>query len=793
MPSDVLPKRTSQPPAAPVRYDEMRRADGSVRAHYRPLMAAVGSWSEAEREARFRAARQYLGEAGVFYRSGADGGERLWPSGFPPLVVEPGEWNGLARDLEQRALYLERLLADLYGERRMVREGHLPGLLLGDNPEFLRPLANQGRSGRPLLRFLAIDLGRAPDGRWHVLRDRTQAPSGAGFALENRVATSRALPDLARALHVRRLAGFFGGFRETLNALNGEGTARVGVLTPGPLNETYFEHSYLARYLGFHLLEGGDLVVRGDEAKIRTVDGLRTVRVLWRRLDADYADPLELHARSRIGTPGLLRAVRAGHLDLVNALGSGLLETAAFAAFETSMAKALIGETLRLPRAPTLWLGGAEGAESARSLPAGWQLADALPAPSGPRRTTDPERLARLSRENGAHVVASCPPPLSTVPVFGEAGLENRPVTLRVFLARGAQGWSVMPGGFARVAHDEDGDALSITSGGRSLDVWIPGEPEERPVTLLGLPAGRYQRRLPGSLPARAADNLFWLGRYVERTEVAFRHFRAAIGRAEAGEDPAPVDEARIALLRLSAVGIAGADPLVGLSDLAANAFHLASRIRDRFSPDGWRVLAEISDMTAEAARRGGELRDDAALASRVLTRLAGFAGLVHENMYQFTGWRFLECGRRLERLSATGEAAAAFVAAGGDGVYEALLEFTDSRMTYRRRFSVELGAETVTDLALLDPLNPRSLSFQADALKAAISELPGNHDGGSLDAAGRRVARLQVRLRTAEPGEVDAAFLRRVARDGYEISDLLAERYFALAPRGVIDREDTE
>ncbi|WP_244497026.1 circularly permuted type 2 ATP-grasp protein [Aureimonas sp. D3] len=775
------------------RYDEMRAEDGSVRPHYRALLNALDGLSEAEREGRFRTARQYLSEAGVFYRVGAESRERLWPIAFPPVVIEAEEWRRLEAGLRQRALYLETLLADLYGERRMVREGHLPGVLLASNPEFLRPLADQGRAGRPLIRFIAIDLGRAPNGRWHVIKDRTQAPSGSGFALENRVATSRAFPDLARALHVRRLAGFFGRFRETLNDLNGTEGARVGLLTPGPLNETYFEHSYLARYLGFHLLEGGDLVVRGDEAKIRTVDGLRSVRVLWRRLDADYADPLELHAQSRIGTPGLVRAIRAGKLDLVNALGSGLLETPAFAPFENAMAEALIGERLQLPSVETRWLGDPLWKDFAQDLPPGWRLAEALPAPSGPHKSLDESTLVERARGGDADIVATRSLPLSTAPVFGDAGLESRPITLRVFLARGEDGWDVMPGGFARAAHEEDGSALAIASGGRSLDVWVAGDPDERPVTLLGARGESYQRRLPGSLPARAADNLFWLGRYVERLEVAFRHWRAAIARAEAGEDPAPVDEARISLLRISGVGFGGADPIHGLRDHADSAFQLASRIRDRFSPDAWRALAEIADLTGEALHQPSDERDDTLLAGRVLTRLAGFAGLVHENMYQFIGWRFLECGRRLERLSQTAGAASAFLAAGGDGVFEALLEFTDSRMTYRRRFSVELGPDTVLDLALLDPLNPRSLTFQARTLETVMADLPGNHAGESLDPASRRLARLLVRLRTAEPREVTPAFLSRVARDGFEISDLLSQRYFALAPRGAVERQDTE
>ncbi|WP_244631231.1 circularly permuted type 2 ATP-grasp protein [Aureimonas sp. ME7] len=762
-------------------FDEMMTARGEVRPAYRPVVEALRALDRGKRDERFRAAEQYLREAGVFYRAGQDGGERLWPLAFPPFVIDGSEWARLERGLVQRAAYLERLLTDLYGERRLLRDGTLPGRILGHNPEFLRPLAAQGLSGRPLIRFIAVDLARAPDGSWRVLGDRTQAPSGAGFALENRVATSRAFPDLSGDLHVRRLAGFFSRFRDTLDELNGAEGARVGLLTPGPFNETYFEHAYLARYLGFHLLEGGDLVVQGNEAKLRTVDGLRPVSVLWRRLDADYADPLELFSRSRIGTPGLLRAVRAGKLELVNALGSGILETPALAAFEDAISRALTGEALELRSVETLWCGEPKAFDLARCGVEGWTLAHAYP----PRTATPPGPL-RPPRGSGEaqDLVLRRAFPLSTVPVQNGERMEARPVTLRVFLARGRDGWEVMPGGFARASHGAGDGLPAISGGGRSLDVWIPGERVETPLTLLGVP-GAFRRRLPGSLPARAADNLFWLGRYAERLEVAARLWRADLER-EGDADRRAVDEARRALL--SRAGVKADAPVKGLLDLARSAFDIASRIRDRFSPDAWRVLGEIVELLQEAAAEP-TASDHATVAPRVLTRLSGFAGLVQENMYQFAGWRFLELGRRIERGAATAGALGDFLAAGGEGVLEALLEFTDSRMTYRRRFSVELQAETVLDLCVLDPLNPRSVAFQASSMRGVIAALPGNLSGESLDEASRRAARLLVRLQTANPGEVDCAFLWRAAGDIRDISDHISTRYFTVAPQGSIER----
>ncbi len=760
----------------------MRADGGGVRPHYRALIEALGALSAEERERRLGSAAQYLREAGVFYRAGGEGGERQWPLAVPPLILSPEEWRGLERDLKARAGFLEALLADLYGARRLIREGVLPGRLVGANPEFLRPLANQASGGRPLLGFLAIDLRRDAAGRWWAVADRTQAPSGAGFALENRVATARALPDLAKAHRLRRLAGFFTRFRETLDALGGrpEGGGRPGLLTPGPSNETYFEHSYLARYLGLQLLEGGDLAVHGDEARVRTVEGLRPVSVLWRRLDADWTDPLELKSRSRLGTPGLVRAVRAGNLHLVNALGSGLAETPAFAAFEEAMAVALLGEPLALASPETLWLGEPAARERARE--AGWRTVEGFPG----RAEAAVEAAAG---ERWSELAARRAPAASTTPVLEGGRLVPRAVTLRVFLARGPGGWEVMPGGFARAAPGAGSDVEAIAAGGRSLDVWIAAEGEERPVTLLGPPADGFQRRLPGSLPSRAADNLFWLGRSVERLEAAVRLWRAALA---ADAPSGKLAETRAALLVRSGVAQAGEDAALGLRQLARGAYDIASRIRDRFSPDGWRVLHEIVEVLDEAVAGPGG-RDDDVLADRLLTRLAGFSGLVGENMVRLSGWRFLQCGRRLERGLLAAEIGAAFLAVEDEGVLDALLDYADSRMTYRRRFSVELSAPSVLDLVALDPLNPRSVAYQVEALRELLAQMPGNRPGESLDPPSRRAARLKVRLETALPGEVNAAWLGRVARDLADISDLLTERFFAAEPEGATERWDAE
>ena len=410
-----------------------------------------------EIDRRFAAADRHLHDSGVFYRvyEDAAGAERPWPLSHVPLLIDAAEWQALKAGLVQRAELLEAVLADAYGPATLVREGRLPAAVIAGNPEFLRPLVGVAPPGGAYLRFYAVDVGRSPAGHWWVLGDRTQAPSGAGYALENRLALSRAMPDVYRELKVERLAPFFQAFQAELSALNRQDDSRVCVLTPGPMNETYFEHAYLARYLGFLLVEGEDLTVRDDGVFIRTVSGLKRAEVLVRRLDADFADPLELNARSRLGVPGLVQAVRDGTVVIANALGSGVVEARALLSFLPALAPAVLGRDLALPNVATWWLGQARARDEIigrldemviasaflGELPGFGERREVLGATLEPdERRADPgsdrpprHRLRRARR----------PSRLSTTPVWRNGRLEPRPFTLRLFLARTGEGWRV--------------------------------------------------------------------------------------------------------------------------------------------------------------------------------------------------------------------------------------------------------------------------------------------------------------------------------------------------------------
>ena len=313
---------------------------------------------------RFATADRHIRDTGVSYRAYGDTSERAWPLSHVPLLIEAGEWREIAQGIEQRARLLELVLADIYGEGRLIAAGDLPAAAVTGSPEFLHPLHGVKPPGGKFLHIYAADIGRGPDGRWWVLGDRSQAPSGAGYALANRLVLARAFPALYRDMNVERLAPFFEAFRFGLTSMAQRSNPRICLLTPGPFNETYFEQAYLARYLGLLLVEGGDLTMRDGKVHVRTIAGLKRADVIWRRIDSDFADPLELNAHSRLGVPGLIDALREGGVVIANALGSGVLEAPAMMSFMPKLCRTLLGEDLRLPNIATWWCGQGKARQS---------------------------------------------------------------------------------------------------------------------------------------------------------------------------------------------------------------------------------------------------------------------------------------------------------------------------------------------------------------------------------------------------------------------------------------------
>lgn len=798
----------------PRNFDEMMDRNGRVRPHWRPFLEMLSTLGPEEVNRRFAAADRHLRDSGVFYRVYEDpaGAVRPWPLSHVPLIIDAAEWQALKTGLVQRAELLEAILKDIYGSANLIRDGRLPAAAVAGNAEFLRPMVGVEPPGGAHLRFYGVDVGRSPDGRWWVLGDRTQAPSGAGYALENRLALSRAMPDIYRALRVERVAPFFQAMQAELSSLNQQDDSRVCVLTPGPLNETYFEHAYLARYLGFLLVEGEDLTVRHDGVFIRTVSGLKRAEVLLRRLDADFADPLELSARSRLGVPGLVQAIRDGTVVVTNSLGSGVVEARSMLSFLPALAPAVLGQELALPNVATWWLGDpkvrADVMERLDELVIAPAFGGDLPTP-GDRPVLGKDLDARARAElveaigrRGIDFVAQEAVTLSTTPVWDNGKLAPRPFILRLMLARAGDGWRVMPGGFVRIAADIDARAVTLQQGGRTADAWVLSDKPVPEVTLLPTPDRIVINRSTGALPSRAAANLFWLGRYVERAEATLRLTRALINRATDNDDAMSAVNASITallgswdaiaadMLNMKPALVASAvlqsrDMSGALPALTGAAQMAASVIRDRFSPDAWRALTDLSDMIKAPLEPGAP---ESAMFERVdgaLRVAASFSGLAQENMSQALGWRFLEIGRRLERALATSRFVRQFAFGQRlDGALDCLLELADSQITYRLRYVMVAARAPAIDLVVLDPNNPRSVVYQLTRIETHLAALPKRGMDGRLSPPEQIASALATRIRTADLAAIDESGLIEAENALMKLSDLIGASYFTSRER---------
>ena len=807
-------------------HDELITPDGGLRPHYDTFVRSLETLGRHELASRWENAKRAIRDNGVTYNVYGDpeGVDRPWTLDMIPLLVPPAEWNHLEAALIQRAHVLNLLLSDLYGPQRLLRERQLPPSLVFGNPGFLRPCHGIAVPRGIHLHLHAVDLARSPDGQWWVLADRTQAPSGAGYTLENRIVLSRSLPEAFRDCQVQRLASFFWAQRDTLTALASapSDTPRVVLLTPGPLNETYFEHAYLARYLGFTLVEGGDLTVRDRRVFIKTLDGLQPVDVIFRRLDDSFCDPLELRTDSTLGVAGLVEAARAGNVTIANALGSGAIETAAMSRFLPSLCRGLLGEELLLPSVPTRWCGDAGDLQYVLEHLDRMVIKRTFPPITGQptfgRLLSTLQRSALVSeiRANPDQFVGQDEMPLSTAPVWLGQKLDPRPLVLRMYVAAAGDSYAVMPGGLTRIAAHGDVPIVSMQRGGGSKDTWVLTDGPVSPMSLLASPSVKIQReRRAGDLPSRVADNLFWLGRYAERVEHTVRVLRSVVSRLT--DDSSEVTYERTALIRvlvsldlvpaglrtsmtareveqqfLSSVFRQG--PGTRLRETLEELRRIASNVRDRLSIDTWRILNQLRQ---DFRQRHGRVQLDEALLqlNRMITDLAAFSGMEMENMTRGHGWRFLAIGRRLERSANMTMLLRASLTAGSphQAMLGPLLEIADSTMTYRRRYFAEPQLTPVLDLLVADPTNARSLAFQVVQLADHVNQLPRDQAAPSPAQEQRFVTRLSEAIAGADldaMGQPEAdgslpsidALLDAIADDLRRLSDTVTFYYFSHA-----------
>jgi uncharacterized circularly permuted ATP-grasp superfamily protein/uncharacterized alpha-E superfamily protein len=791
--------------------DELIDATGRPRDNWLALLGDFAEYSEADFKTRFGLATRHIRDTGVSYRVYGEENERSWPLNPLPLLLSEQDWSQIAAGVEQRANLMEALLGDIYGEARLVADGSLPAAVLTGSPDFLRSVRGMKPPGGRHLQLYAADLGRGPDGRWWVLDDRAQAPSGAGYALENRLVLSRAYPNVYNAMNVQRLAPFFEELRKGLAASAGRQDPRICLLTPGPFSETYFEQAHLARYLGFLLVEGADLTVRDGRVYIRTVAGLKRVDVILRRVDGDYIDPLELNSGSRLGAPGLLEAIRAGGVSMLNIPGSGVLESKALLGFLPRLCRRLLGEELKLPNVATWWCGQTREREIVERNLDRLAVSSAFTA-QGDDRTfakarlvsdfTPEERadfLQRLADRPGDYVGQEVVR-LSTTPTLRDDRLAPAPFVLRVYAVATPDGMKVMPGGFCRTSARPDARAISMSEDAGTSDVWvIANKPVER-VTLLASRDDVRVRRIAGLLPSRAADNLFWLGRYLERAEATLRLVRSlctslmdsdsaahTVGETLTGLQGllirwGALDEEALGerALETAIDALHNVEAYGSVTYLVRSARRAAASLRERLSADFWSLLLRLEQKLTEAVQ--DPLSEAAALAQveSALQTLAALAGLAQENMNRGAGWRFLDMGRRVERgvnICAFAETFAHDEATMDD--LDLLLDLADSQITYRARYLVGLAPRPVLDMVLLDNFNTRSLAFQVATLVEHVSALPALVEDGMPEAPKRTLLNLSALVETETAADLTAETIEAWKQTLMQLSEEIGERYF--------------
>ena len=764
--------------------------DAQLAGAWGQFFSNIEAQSSADLDQRAANLQRQIRDNGVTYNVYADeeGPQRPWSLDLFPLIIDAPDWQHIEAGVQQRMRLLEAVMADVYGPQTFLTQGLLPPALVHGHPGYLRPMHGVKPVGGMHLHVAAFDLARGPDGNWWMLGQRSQAPSGLGYLLENRLAVSRQFPQAFQALRVQRLAGTYRALMDSLKAMCPGGTdSHIALLTPGPYNETYFEHAYLARYLGLSLVEGSDLIVRDERLFLKTLKGLVPVHGLLKRVDDQYLDPLELRPDSTLGVPGLLQAIRAGNVLVANAPGSAFLESPALLGFLPRLARHVLNEDLLLPALPTWWCGERNAMEEALPL-----LNERIIKPTYPGSPIHGSFDAvlghtlsqsecniwagRIARQSEEHTVQAYIP-LSQMPTWQSATpgdgtpsqgrMVARSGLLRVFaVSDGAHGqdgharWRVLPGGLARVA-GASADIASMQRGGSSADVWALTEGAVDTTSLLPsalTPAVLAQRKR--LVTSRAAENLYWLGRYTERAENSIRLARLTL-ECLGGEDqtsvpllqwlskmamantlvlpgvPSAVQARRVFQRSLiSSLGAVDGATSVGYALRALKM--AAATVRERLSQEHWSVIVRAEDelfsRCAQHTLQGEYAASDAlGVLKSASDHLAAITGAQTDRMTRDDGWRLLSIGRHVERLTFLSAALAAGFEADAmhsNGGFEALLALFDSTITFHAQYQQSRDVAALVELLVLDRDNPRSLAWVAHTLRGRLAKLAGMAPG---------------------------------------------------------------
>ena len=825
-------------------YDEMLDDANQVRPHWRTMMDSFSGETPEMMAKRIDMVQRLVQENGVTYNVYDDenGSKRPWDLNFLPLILPEHEWAEIEAGVIQRASLLNSILLDVYGEQQIIQEGILPPALIYSHGGFLRPCHGKHHLDNVALHFYAVDLARAPNGRWWVVGDRTQAPSGAGYALENRAVMGRVFPDLLRTLKVRHLTDFFSTMLDSLTRWGRLCAAQSGMplrasepplivlLTPGTFNETYFEQAYLARHLGVPLVEGNDLTVRNGMVWFKSLSGLRRVHVIMRRVDDDYCDPLELKANSTLGVAGLTLAAQLGNVLIANSLGSSLLESGALLGYLPQLCQRFLGQDLALPSVATWWCGEPAALDSVLN-----RLDELVIKPSFPQLRHFPvfgqdlnlqqrQQLIEKIKQNPNNYVAQELVKLSQAPIWQPSSfqqvhatdqstlshsLSSSKIGLRVYACATPNGYIVLPGGLTRAATGADTRIITMQRGGGSKDTWILSGTDKHNIhtDLARTITSKELVREDTQISSRMAENQFWFGRNIDRCDNLARLLRMSL-KFLANVAPLERGSEWLAIQRICAdydlfdqqtnqhnndsqieaalvQAVINAD-VAGLARQLTFLHQSANQLSERFSIDNWRVLNQMLPKKVMLKNEAfSHLNQAKALGmlDEVTTSLMTLTGFTLDGMTRDLGWNFLSLGRKLERLQFQSSALQSALAMDGNGSLDWLLELSDSIVTYRARYRSQPEWLPCLDLLILDESNPRSVLFQIDGIRKNLKKITRAY--GAIDDEPLEQCRLQL---LALDEDVDlfcgnpklSTLLAQIWQVSAQLSEQISQQFFS-------------
>lgn len=826
------------------RYNELLDSQGQPRLHWQALVSQLESEDPSVMRKRMEAVQRQIRDNGVTYNVYADthGVQRPWDLDVLPLIIPAHEWQHIAAAVAQRATLLNQVLLDIYGEQHLFASGQLPPALIYGHNGFLPSCVGTPHYDNIALHNYAVDIARSPNGQWWVVSDRTQSPTGAGYALENRTIISSVFPEMFRDLNIERLSGFFASMRDSLahwgrrvaqnQAQTVPGIAPLSqgepplvvILTPGPYNETYHEQSFLAGYLGYPLVQGSDLTVRNGVVWLKTIAGLKPVHAILRRIDDDYCDPLELNAESLLGVAGLIQAARLGNVLIANALGANLLQSGALLGFLPNLCQSLLGESLHMPSVATWWCG-----ESAALEYVIQHLDDLVIKPAYPQVQSSPifgedlnatqkEALIAKLRAQPGDYIAQEQVDISHAPVLShhhhQTQMGSLAVSLRVYAFATPNGYAIMPGGLSRVASGKDSRVVTMQRGGTSKDTWVLSEFMQPPFSLLRKTSSSKDLvRENRSLSSRMAENMFWYGRYsvrnLQKTMMLRATLRALLEytpESREGEWPAmqglcqwfdllpspkdaegwaawqPYCDDDIEPLLVQAVFSQQSGSLAtSVQQLYQQAFNL----RERISNDHWRTVNVLSRLFITRHAQA-TLPDAMSYIEQAVSHFVTLTGFAMDWMTRDLGWRFMSLGRRIERLQFMCVLLSRALQMPQHSNLEWMLQVTNNLVTYRARYASQPEWLPVLDLLLMDGNNPNAIVFQIKGLVKYLEEMDAHDNVGDISTELKACWQTLLHLDPDQcfmPGNPDlSAWLNRTYQVTLTLSDRLSLRFFSYA-----------